>query len=311
LLRDERTAEAPDARTGSGASARSVRPRTPHDSRAMIVTTTEDRRLRSLLLRAARADEDVVWGERATSSLLRGFPRLRVTDRSRRPARARSVGERGTAGDGRPPLLVVTPALLAQWEARWCREVTGRRRGGTLKTPDDLSAERLRMAIRERARSDLWVDRTLAHLSKAAGRPLPASLCGFARRAMEDPAHYSETAPLAAVSGMSRGALKGRFRRRGLASPYTHLRWFRVLAIARLLEEPATRTMDVAHRLRLSHSGNVSRMVRQVSGETTTDLRTEEGRNRLVLKLSDGLLRPAALEAWDALGELFLRKAAA
>lgn len=277
----------------------------------MIVTTTEDRRLRFLLLRAARADEDVVWGELAASALSRGFPRLRVTDRSAPPSRARDVSEDGTTEDGPVPLLVVTPRLLAEWEARWCREATGWRQETPLKTPDDLITERLRVAMGARARSDLWVDRTLARLSKAAGRPLPSPLRGFARRVMEDPARYSETAPLAVVSGMSRGALKGRFRRRGLASPYAHLRWFRVLAIARLLEDPRTKTMDVAHRLRLSHSGNVSRMVREVSRETATELRSEEGRNRLVLKLSDELLGPSALEAWDSLGRLFLRTAAA
>lgn len=278
----------------------------------MIVTTTEQKRLRSLLLRAARIDEDVVYGAAAAgSSLSRGFPRLRVADRPERPMRARETVDDDRRHDGAVPLLVVTPALLAEWEALWCREAVQWQQQAILRSPADVSTERLRMAIRTRARRDLWVDRTLARLSKAAGRPLPAAFRGFARRVMEDPARYSDMAPLADVAGMSRGALKGRFRRRGLDSPHTHLRWFRVLAIAWLLEDPATTTMDIALRLRLSHSGNLSRLVRETSGATATELRTEEGRERLVLTLSSELLGEIALDAWDSLGELFLRSAAA
>lgn len=278
----------------------------------MIVTTTEDTRLRSLLLRAACTDEDVVYGApTARSSLSRGFPRLRVADRPERPVRARGVAGDDQGRDGAVPLLVVTLALVAEWEDRWCQEATRWRRQAILRSPAELFTERLRMAIRARARRDLWVDGALAQLSKAAGRPLPAALRGFARRVMEDPARYSDMAPLAEVAGMSRGALKGRFRRRGLASPHTHLRWFRVLAIARLLEDPGTTTMDIAHRLRLSHSGNLSRMVRETSGATATELRTGEGRKRLVFTLSSELLGATALDAWDSLGGIFLRSAAA
>lgn len=277
----------------------------------MIVTTTEDARLRSLLLRAARADEDVVWGDASSSALVRGFPRLRVADRCSPPRRVRDVEDGRTTADGVVPLLVVTPALFAEWEARWCREARRWRQEATLRSPADVFVDRLRMNIRLRARKELWVDRVLARLSQAAGRPLPSPLRGFARRVMEDPARYSDMAPLTDVTGMSRGALKGRFRRRGLASPHTHLRWFRVLAVARLLEDPATSTMDVAHRLRLSHSGNLSRMLRETAGATATELRTEEGRDRLVLRLSAELFGGAALEAWDSLGRLFLRSSAA
>ena len=37
---------------------------------------------------------------------------------------------------------------------------------------------------------------------------------------------------VAAACDTSRGALKARFRRRGLPSPSTYLRWFRVFAVA-------------------------------------------------------------------------------
>lgn len=271
----------------------------------MIVTTTEDRRLRSLLLSAARSDEDVVWGEDAvSSSIWRGFPRLQVADGPRRPVRVRDAEEKVATAQASVPLLVVTPAHIAEWESRWREDALPR-------APGDISIERLRTAIRERATNDLWVDRMLARLAKAAGRPLPAAFRGFARRVMEDPARYSDMAPLATVSGMSRGALKGRFRRRGLASPHIHLRWIRLLAVARLLEDAGTTTMEVAHRLGLTHSGNLSRMVQETSGATPTELRTEEGRSRLVLALARELLAADALEAWDTLGEVFLRRAAA
>jgi len=70
--------------------------------------------------------------------------------------------------------------------------------------------------------------------------PLPcrcSPLRAFGRRILEFPTHYHDLHAKARASHLSRGALKARFRRRGLESPYTYLRWFRMMAVSYLLSD--------------------------------------------------------------------------
>ncbi|MFP3947547.1 MAG: helix-turn-helix domain-containing protein, partial [Longimicrobiales bacterium] len=147
-------------------------------------------------------------------------------------------------------------------------------------------------------------------LTAAAGRPLPGPLRGMGRRVLEFPSRYSDLHAMAALSGISRAALKARFRRRDLPSPYTYLRWFRVLAAVHVLEDGELTTEEAAYRVGLHSSGNFCRYVRKVSGCTPTELRQPVGRIRALTAFVEECLGPPELEAWEDLDDLFLARVA-
>src|SRR5690606_33654902 len=124
--------------------------------------------------------------------------------------------------------VAITHAALRAWEAE-------RRMAEVPPTRVEYAAERITQLLPRRAEPATWVDRALADLARAAGARLPAALRTIGRRVMEFPSHYADLHPLAEVTGISRGALKARFRRRGLVSPSVYVRWFRALASAHLL----------------------------------------------------------------------------
>jgi AraC-like DNA-binding protein len=109
---------------------------------------------------------------------------------------------------------------------------------------------------------------------------------------------------------MSRGALKAKFRRRGLASPHVYLRWFRTLAVAHFLSDRTVTVAGAAQRTGCTSSGNLCRMLGDLCGMTPTEARTIHGWNRLVITFAWHHLGPEALEAWSDLDELFERRAA-
>ena len=128
---------------------------------------------------------------------------------------------------------------------------------------------------------------------------------------MEFPSHYADLHGLAEVTGMSRAALRARFRRRGLPSPSIYyMRWFRVLAAAQLLADREITTIEAAHRLGFTTGGNLCRTVKSVTGVSSNDIRSVHGWNRLLILFAWRFLGRNELAAWETLENLFQREAA-
>lgn len=127
------------------------------------------------------------------------------------------------AWERRISTLAITRATLQGWEF-------ARHAQGPAVSRIDDSALRLRALIRTAAGSSNWVDGIFADLTLILGHGLPSDFKRFARRVMEYPSRYSSLSDLGRILDAFPGALKARFRRRGLPSPSTYLRWFRVVA---------------------------------------------------------------------------------
>ena len=169
----------------------------------------------------------------------------------------------------------------------------------------EYAAHRLTQLLPARTEPPTWVDRALADLARAAGARLPMALRSVGRRVMEFPSHYADLHPLADVTGMTRGALKARFRRRGLVSPSVYVRWFRALAAAHLLANREVTTLQAAHRLGFTTGGNFCRTIKSVTGLSSTEVRGIHGWNRLLVTYAWRHLGPEALAGWQTLDDLF------
>ena len=260
----------------------------------MIVSRVSDPLLQQAVRRAAHPEEDVVADAALTADALQfGFPRLLVRA-------GVALGERTPGGVA---VLDLDDLLLGRWEAE--------RRRDELPPPklEDLT-RRLRLLMERPVTDGTWVDSALADLSRAAGGTLPVPLRSFARRVLEFPSRYTSLHGLSRACGMSRGALKAKFRRRGLASPHTHLRWFRVMAVAEVLSDRRVTVASTAYRLGFTSAGNLCRVTATLADTTPTELRTVHGWNRLVVRFAWTHLTPEALEAWSTLTDLFGRRAA-
>lgn len=266
----------------------------------MIVGLASDPILRAALRRTAHPEEDVILDDRLAGQALElGFPRAVVYVPEDGHPLARHIAHL----DPRMSVVAITQATLRSWEAdRRSYEVPPQRVQHT--------ADRLRVLIAQHTLGPTWVDRTLADLSRAAGARLPGALRSLGRRVMEFPLHYADLHGIADATGMSRGAVKARFRRRGLPSPAHYVRWFRVFAAAQLLSDRDVTTAQAAHRLGFTTGGNFCRSVKSVSGFTTTEVRTAQGWNRLLLTFVWSSLGRDALEQWATLEDLFERAAA-
>lgn len=264
----------------------------------MIVGYISDPYLRAGLAQAGHREEDVVLDRSlADEALAFGHPRVVVC----------SAVEGGPAllppGDCAVPVLVLTDAMLAAWEAeRLSREIPLPR--------VEWTGRRLRESMEAQAAAATWVDRALGELGRAAGAQLPTSLRGFARRVMEFPSHYDDLHPVARACGLSRGALKARFRRRGLPSPSVYLRWFRMMAVSYALSDRTATVAQVANRLGFTSDGNLCRAMLALTGQTTTEVRTLHGWNRLLISFAWIHLGAEAVDAWHEMRELFLTRAA-
>jgi len=257
----------------------------------MIVSRVSDPLLRQALRRAAHPEEDVVTDILLGAEALQlGFPRLlvRAGPALREPA---PVGVR---------VLDLDDVTLRRWEAE--------RRAEELPAPrlDDL-VRRLRILTERSSTERTWADGAIADLARAAGMPLPPALRTFARRVFEFPSRYTSLHDLSGACGLSRGALKARFRRRGLASPYTYLRWFRLMAVAEMLSDRDVSVARAAHRLGFTSGGNLCRTIASMAETTPTELRTVLGWNRMVVRFAWVYLTPDALDGWRGLG-LFRRR---
>jgi AraC-like DNA-binding protein len=259
----------------------------------MIVVQAVDPTLRRAALRAASPEEDVVMGALSHEAIDFGFPRLVI----RGPAVRRRPVPRGV------PTLDVDEPLLRTWEAR-------RRALDLQPTSSDHLVAQLSAVMEDRAVRNAFADRALGELSRAAGARLPLPLRGFARRVLEFPWRYRSLHAVADACGTSRGALKARFRRRGLPTPFSYLRWYRVLALAGLLSDRSITVATAAHRLGFTSDGNLCRMLWSVAGMTPTEVRTVVGWRRLVITHAWEYLSHEELEAWALMDDLFGRHAA-
>ena len=258
----------------------------------MIVLYANDSHVRRATRRAAGENEDVFERSMAHDALELGTARLLIrSEEARIPARCRV------------PVLTIDREMLRRWEME-------RRSVDHFESRLTFMSRRIRSSIEMYALRATWVDTTLADLSRAAGAPLPPAFRGFARRVLEHPAYYRNLHPLAARCGSSRGALKARFRRKGLPSPSLYQRWLRLLAVANALSDRWVTVAAAARRTGFTSDGNMCRAFASLSGLTPTEARSVQGWNRLVIKMAWELLTPEALAQWDRLDDIFVRRRA-
>ncbi len=263
----------------------------------MILAPLSDPLLRFAVHRAALPEEDVFCRDlEITEALALGFPRLGiVAPMEEHPLKSLLVAS------GVPVLVLVTlDTELARPAPGWT---------GVAVREIDTSVYGLRRLMAEAAGPPGWVDGVLVDLSRMCGFQLPREFRGFVRRVLEFPARYNKLEAMGAVAELSTGALKARFRRRGLPSPFGYLSWLRVVAATRLLSDPSITTVEAAFRLGYTSNGNFCRSIQAVSGLTTTDLRLPEGRNRVLAAFVTGYLTPEVQDAWESFSGLFRRVA--
>jgi AraC-like DNA-binding protein len=260
----------------------------------MIVSRVPDPLLRQAVRNAAHPEEEVVADERLVLEALQlGYPRLLVRS-------GKWISARRPTGVS---VLDLDEVLVQEWEAE--------RRSEELPPPRlEYLTGRIRVLMERPASEGTWADAALAELARAAGLPLPLPLRAFARRVFEFPSRYTTLHDVADCCDLSRGALKARFRRRGLASPYTYLRWFRVMAVAEVLSDRRITVAQAAHRVGFTSAGNLCRACEGLAQITPTELRTVHGWKRLVVRFAWTHLTEDAMCAWSTMDALFTRRAA-
>ncbi|GMV04156.1 MAG: hypothetical protein AMXMBFR53_04370 [Gemmatimonadota bacterium] len=265
----------------------------------MIVGYISDPLLRAALLEAAHPEEDVVLSPvLADEAVTFGYPRLLVrTEADQGVTLPPNVVEREI------PVLTLATVTLARWDQE-------RRDRGIPTSRTRWTAQRLAILLERESGTITWVDKTLAELGRAAGAPLPPALRGFARRVLEFPSHYDDLHPMADACGTTRGALKARFRRKSLPSPYAYLRWFRIMAVANALADRAQTVAQVASQLGYTSDGNLCRTMRSLTRLTPTEARTLHGWNRLLISFAWTHLGAEALDAWREMDDLFVARVA-
>lgn len=263
----------------------------------MILAPLSDQLLRFAVHRAALPEEDVFWREADIEDALEfGYPRLAVVAPEDDHPMKRAVVSAGV------PVLWLTThgAQLQEPSAGWA---------GIAIREIDTNVHELRRLMAEAARPADWVEGVLLDMSRMCGHPLPGEFRAFARRLLEFPARYNKLETVGSVADLTTGALKARFRRRGLPSPFGYLSWLRVIAATRVLADPSVTTVEAAFRLGYASNGNFCRAVQAVSGLTTTDLRSPQGRHRVLAAFVTRYLSPEARDSWERLSGLFVRVA--
>ena len=266
----------------------------------MIIAPVRDPSLRTIIRRAALPVEDVFHELHEVRSALRfGYPRLLIC----RAGNQKAIRDLLPLGQGDVPILALAQPTLRSWAKAWGAD-------GLAVSPLDDSALRLRQIIRCTAANTDWVERVFADLTQAIGRGLPLEFRGFARRVLEFPLNYSSVEALGETAGLSPGALKARFRRKGLPSPSRYLRWLRLLAAAQVLSDPRETILTASFRLGFASDGNFCRWVRATSGLSPSLLREWNGRLLVVMSLVQECLPESSLDGWRRLGGVFLRDVA-
>lgn len=263
----------------------------------MILAPLSDSLLRFAVHRAALPEEDVFCRDtEIAEALALGYPRLGVVAPMEEHPMKNAILASGV------PVLV-----LGTLDTELARPAPGWTGGAVREIYTGVYG--LRRLMAEAARPPGWVDGVLVDLSRMCGFPLPHEFRAFARRLLEFPARYNKLETMGAVAELSNGALKARFRRRGLPSPFGYLSWLRVVAATRLLADPSITTVEAAFRLGFTSNGNFCRFVQAISGLTTTDLRSPKGRNRVLAAFVTDYLTPSVREPWESLSGLFRRVA--
>lgn len=266
----------------------------------MVIAPIQDRTLRSIVRRAAFPEEDVFHGaEDVREALQFGYPRIlvcRLEDQKR--VRALFSTDHYSV-----PVLTLADPTLRGWRNAW--EVDG-----LAVSQIDDSALRLRSLMGEVAGRADWVEAVYSDLMQTVGRGLPREFRGFSRRVFESPVRYSTLRATGEAFGLSAGALKARFRRRGLPSPHRHLSWFRLLAASRVLADPSETILSASYRMGFASDGNFCRWINSTSGLTPTDLRQWNGRLLLIVRMAERFLSEDHLKVWDSFSGVFLRQVA-
>ncbi len=152
-----------------------------------------------------------------------------------------------------------------------------------------------------------WVERTVRDLGHLAGRPLPLELRALVRRVLEFPSRYASTDGVAGTVGLTPGAMKARFRRCGLPSPFAYTVRLRALCACELLSRDSMTTASVAYHMGYSSSGNFCRAFLDLTGLRPLVGATLQGRLIVSTRLATELLQTEQLLKWDELGPLFVR----
>ncbi len=265
----------------------------------MILAPISDPILRATVRRAALPEEDVFHSLEDVQGALRfGFPRLLVYQ-----PEDRFLHGEVPAWEARVPLLALTRPTIRSWQTAWQAD-------GLAVSRIDDSALRLRDLMRRTSEKSNWVEGLFADLTLMVGRGLPRNLKGFARRVMEYPARYIALDSLREVTGITSGALKARFRRRGLPSPAVYLRWFRIAAAARILTDHRQTTLTASFRMGFTSDGNFCRWIQANSGFAPSAFRERGTRLSVLVRLTEACLPTGSVDAWEALGRIFVREVA-
>lgn len=260
----------------------------------MIVVQITDPLLRRAVARAAHPEEDVVADARLV---------LQALDLASPRAVVRDEGGARRFSESNHRVVELHEQLIARWESE-------RRAQPLLPTRLEFYTVRIRELLGGVEAQSSSADRVLSMLSRAAGRRLPAQLRSFGRRVLEFPSHYTSLHPLAETCGLTRGALKARFRRRNIATPSTYLRWFRILAVADVLADQEVTVATAARRCGYTSDGNLCRALSSLAGVTPTEVRSMAGWNRLLITFAWANLSAEELEGWASLDDLFRRRIA-
>lgn len=255
----------------------------------MIVAFLRERNLLDALRAAASPEEDLIFGtEEGLDAVFHGFPRLIVL---------REHGDYPFA-----PYRGLPDVPVLRIGAEGGPTVAGWK--GTGAPP----MSRLGDFVNEVARSGTWVDEIFRNLTTVVGNSLPGAFRGYCRRVLEYPARYDDLHAVAGLTGMSRGALKARFRRQGLRSPAEHIRWLRVLATAQVLADPGVTTGEAAYRLGYTSNGNLSRAVQAVAGMNPAEFRSAAARSAVLVGFARRFVMDTqVLARWSRFDTVFLR----
>ena len=176
-----------------------------------------------MVRRASLAVEDVfVEPEDIRRALRVGFPRILILGPESEEEVVRLMPRVGP----RLPILEVAPQdLQTLRHTKW----------SVATRQIDMDPARLRRMVEQVARPMNWVERILRELGQLAGRPLPLELRALVRRVLEFPSLYALTEEVAGRVGLTPGAMKARFRRRGLPSPFAYTVRLRALCACEFL----------------------------------------------------------------------------
>lgn len=263
----------------------------------MILAPVKDPSLLRAVRRASLPVEDVfVETEDILRALRGGFPRVSILESGADEMVVQLIRSIGS----KLPVLEVAPVDLKSL------------RGSTTPVATrqiDVDPIRLRRLIDQVARPMSWVDGLLRDLGHVAGRPLPLELRALARRVLEFPSRYALTEEVAGTVGLTSGAMKARFRRLGLPSPFAYTVRLRALCACELLARPEMTTTSVAYHMGYSSSGNFCRAFLMLTGLKPSVGGTLQGRLAVTTSFAAELLRAEQLDKWDGIGPLFVRAA--